>query len=160
ELTSYEKMISFRNLIPVEKGIRGEMIAPTALSELWRSRRQVLGLCGSKCKVCGTPQYPVQKICVKPDCGAIDQMEDYLFADKRGHLFTYTADMLAFSMNPPAIYGIVDFEGGGRYWFDMTDVDQESVKVDMPVEMSFRKKYIDAKSGIHGYFWKAIPVIG
>ena len=159
ELRSYEKFISFRNAIPVEKGIRGETIATTALSELWRSRRQVLGLVGSRCKKCGTPQYPAQRVCVKPDCGAIDQMEDYPFADKKGRLFTYTGDMLAFSMNPPAIYGIVDFEGGGRFWFDMTDADQESVKMDMPIEMSFRKKYTDEKSGIHGYFWKAVPVI-
>ena len=113
-----------------------------------------------KCKKCGTPQFPAQIVCVKPDCGAIGEMEDYSFSDKKATLFTYTGDMLAFSMNPPAIYGIVDFEGGGRYWFDMTDADQEDVKVDMPVEMSFRKKYVDENTGIHGYFWKTVPVIG
>ncbi|MDY7032666.1 MAG: OB-fold domain-containing protein [Thermodesulfobacteriota bacterium] len=159
ELASYEKFVSFRNTIPVEKGIRGDTMAPTALSELWRSRRQVLGLVGSKCKKCGTPQFPAQLVCVKPDCGVIGEMEDYSFSDKKATLFTYTGDMLAFSMNPPAIYGIVDFEGGGRYWFDMTDADQEDVKVDMPVEMSFRKKYVDENTGTHGYFWKTIPVI-
>ncbi|MFH1625860.1 MAG: OB-fold domain-containing protein [Pseudomonadota bacterium] len=159
ELKNYEKMMSFRNAIPVEKGIRGEVMPPTAMSELWRSRRQVLGLCGSKCKSCGTPQYPVQRVCVNPNCGAIDQMEDYSFADKKGRLFTYTGDMLAFSINPPAIYGIVDFEGGGRYWFDITDADLQAVKVDMPVEMSFRKRYVDEKNSIHAYFWKAVPAI-
>jgi len=159
ELKNYEKIISFRNVLPIEKGIRGEVMASTALSELWRSRRMVLALCGSKCKACGTPQFPPQRICVNPDCKAIDQMEDYPFADKKGILFTYTGDMLAFSQNPPAIYGFVNFEGGGRFWFDMTDADLEAVKVDMPVEMSFRRKYLDENSGIHGYFWKAIPVI-
>ncbi len=159
ELTSYEKFVSFRNAIPIEKGIRGEIIAPTALSELWRSRKEILGLVGSKCLKCGTPQFPAQRICVNPDCKEMDQMEDYPFSDKKAVLFTYTGDMLAFSMNPPAMYGMVDFEGGGRYWFDITDADMESCKVDMSVEMSFRKKYIDVKSGIHGYFWKVIPVI-
>ena len=119
----------------------------------------MLGLVGSKCKKCGTPQFPAQLVCVNPDCGAIGEMEDYPFADKKAKLFTYTGDMLAFSMNPPAVYGFVDFEGGGRFWFDMTDTDLENVKVDMPVEMTFRKKYMDEKSGIHGYFWKMIPVI-
>ena len=53
----------------------------------------------------------------------------------------------------------MDFEGGGRYWFDLTDADLNDLKVDMPVEMSFRKKYVDEKFGIHGYFWKAVPVL-
>ena len=159
ELGSYEKMAAFRNLLPTEKGIRGDTVAFTALSALWRDRKEVLGLYGSYCKACGTPQYPVQRVCVKPDCGAIDEMTPYRFSDKLGTLFTYTGDNLAFSPNPPAIYGFVDFEGGGRYWFDLTDVDLSEVKVDMPVEMSFRKKYVDEKSGIHGYFWKAVPVM-
>jgi len=159
DLDSYEKMAAFRNLLPTEKGIRGENVAFTALSTLWRNRKEVLGLYGSRCKKCGTPQYPIQRVCVKPDCGAIDEMEPYRFSDRKGTLFTYTGDNLAFSPNPPAIYGIVDFEGGGRFWFDLTDVDLEEVKVDMPVEMSFRKKYWDEKSGIHGYFWKAVPVV-
>jgi len=25
--------------------------------------------------------------------------------------------------------------------------------------MSFRKKYMDEKFGVHGYFWKAVPVL-
>ena len=41
----------------------------------------------------------------------------------------------------------------------MTDIDLESVKVHMPVEMSFRRKYVDEEKGIHGYFWKMVPVI-
>ncbi len=159
ELKSYNKAVSFRDTLPIEKGIRGEIMAPTALSELWRSRKQVLGLCGSKCKSCGTPQFPSQRICVNPDCLAMDQMEDYRFSDKKGTLFTYTADSLAYSINPPALYGFNNFEGGGRYWFDLTDADLESVKVDMPVEMSFRRKYVDEEKGIHGYFWKMVPII-
>jgi hypothetical protein len=73
ELSNYEKYISFRNLIPMEKGIRGEEIGFTQISNLWRIRKEVLALCGSKCKRCGTPQYPYQRVCVKPGCGAIDE---------------------------------------------------------------------------------------
>lgn len=157
ELTSYEKYASFRDMLPIERGIRGDEISFTQLSTLWRERRAVLGLCGSKCKRCGTPQYPPQRVCAKPDCGAIDEMEDYRFSNKKAHLFTYTGDTLAFSTSPPAIYGMVDFEGGGRYWFDLTDCVLEEIKVGMPVEMSFRKKYVDVERGVHGYFWKAVP---
>jgi len=160
ELDSYEKMAVFRELLPIEKGIRGEIVVQfTAISELWRSRRQILGLCGTKCKKCGTPQFPSQLVCVNPECGAIGQMEDYRFSEKKGTLFTYTADSLAYSPSPPAIYGMVDFDGGGRYWFDLTDTDADDVKVGLKVEMSFRKKYVDKKFGVHAYFWKAVPVM-
>jgi len=158
-LDNYEKMVAFRNILPTEKGIRGDQVAFTPLSELWRSRRQILALYGSRCKACGTPQFPPQRVCVNPKCGAIDQMEPYRFSDKRGTLASYTGDNLAFSPNPPAIYSTVNFDGGGRYWFDVTDVDLENVEVKMTVEMSFRRKYVDDKFGVHGYFWKAVPVL-
>lgn len=159
ELSNYEKYISFRNVLPVEKGIRGEEYESyfTPLVRQWRERRAILALCGSRCKRCGTPQYPPQRICVKPDCGAVDEMEPYRFSEKKGRLFTYTADNLAYSPSPPQIYGMIDFDGGGRYWFDFTDCDADSLKVGMPVEMSFRRKYADRMRGIHVYFWKAIP---
>ncbi|MDY6835272.1 MAG: OB-fold domain-containing protein [Chloroflexota bacterium] len=157
-LPNYEKYASFRNLTQIEKGIRGDEIAFTQLSTLWRERKAITGLYGSKCKACGTPMYPPQRVCVKPDCGVIDDMEPYRFADKKATLFTYTGDNLAFSPSPPGIYGMVNFDGGGRYWFDVTDCDLDSVKVDMPVEMTFRKKYVDPGRGIHGYFWKISPI--
>ena len=157
ELDSYEKYISFRNMVPIEIGIRGEEIAFTHLSTLWRERRAILALCGSRCKRCGTPQYPYNRVCVKPDCGAIDEMEYYRFSDRKGKLLCYTGDNLTFSISPPEKYGVVDFDGGGRYWFDIADCDLESLKVDMPVEMTFRRKYLDEARGISGYFWKATP---
>jgi uncharacterized OB-fold protein len=87
-----------------------------------------------------------------------DEMEEYSFAEKRGTLFSYTKDNASASPNPPLIYGMVDFEGGGRYVFELTDREADSVVVGMQVEMSFRKKYFDKLRGIHGYSWKAIPV--
>ncbi len=156
---SYEKYLAFKELVPLELGIRGEEVAPTALSVLWRERKAVLGLVGSRCKRCGTPVYPPQRVCVNPQCKAMDEMEDYPFAERKGKLFTFTADNLAFSMNPPALYGVVDFEGGGRYWFDLTDCALEELKVGMEVKMTFRRKYVDKNRSIFGYFWKAVPVI-
>ena len=157
DLDSYEKYASFRDLLAIDTGRRGEEVGATQLSTLWRERRMVLGLCGSKCKRCGTPQYPRQVVCANPSCGAVGEMEVYRFSDKKGHLFTYTGDNLAPSPNPPSIYGVVTFEGGGRYNFDLTDCELDSLEVGMPVEMSFRRKYRDAVRGIHGYFWKATP---
>ena len=156
ELTSYEKYLVSHGILPVETGFRGE-VGITQLPLAWRERKALLALSGSKCKRCGTPQYPPQRVCVNPDCGAIDEMEDYRFSDKGGSLFTYTEDHLAFSLNPPQIYGMIDFDGGGRFVLDITDCEPGSLKVDMPMEMTLRRKYLDQARGIHGYFWKATP---
>jgi len=160
ELEHYTKYLSFKGMLPKEMGIRGEEVAPTSLSLSWREQNAVLRLVGSKCKTCGTPQFPGETVCINPECGAVDQMEDYSFSDKPCHLFTYTADHLAYTEDPPALYGIVDFEGGGRYWFDITDCRLESLKVGQPVQMTFRRKYLDEARGVSGYFWKAMPFKG
>ena len=157
ELNSYQKYAVFRGMIPVDIGLRGEADFITRWSFLWRKRKAVLGLIGSRCKKCGTPQYPPQRVCVNPECGAVDQMEDYPFADKKGRIFSYTGDMLAASYDPPELYGYVQFDGGGRIMCNFTDCTLEDLKVGMPVAFSFRKKYYDEKRDIHGYFWKAVP---
>lgn len=156
ELASYEKYLAFRGVLPVEVG--GEDVATTQLPLTWRERKAVLALNGSRCRRCGTPQYPPQRICVNPDCGAVDEMENYRFSDKKGTLFSYTEDHTAASINPPLFYGMVDFDGGGRFVFELTDCESGSLKVGMPVEMSFRRKYVDKLRGIYGYVWKAMPV--
>lgn len=158
-LASYEKYLRFRELISLEVGGRAE-IMPTPVSQLWRGRRAILALVGSKCKRCGTPQYPPQRVCANPSCKAIDEMEPYRFSDKKARLFTYTGDNLAVSPDPPQVYGIIQFDEGGRALLDVTDCVLEELKVDMPVEMSFRKKYYDEARGIHNYWWKAAPPRG
>ena len=87
-------------------------------------------------------------------------MEDYRFSDKKARIFTYTEDNLAISPDPPQVYAMIQFEGGGRSLFDVTDCTLEELKVDMPVEMSFRKQYHDEARGIHNYWWKAVPPRG
>ena len=115
-------------------------------------------LCGSRCKACGTPQYPTQRVCVNPDCGAVDQMEDYPFHDKIGRVKSFASDNLAFSVSPPAMYGLIDFEDGGRLYLDITDSEPNQLDVGTPVKMGFRRRYADKRRGIYAYFWKAIPV--
>jgi hydroxymethylglutaryl-CoA synthase len=157
-LDNYTKFLVWRDTLPAELGLRSEEDLWTRWSLLWRKRKMVLGLWGSKCKKCGTPQLPPQRICVNPDCGTVDEMEDYLFSDKIGRIASYTGDMLAASYDPPAIYGAVQFEGGGKYYFDFTDCNLDGLATGMAVAMSFRKKYQDNNRDITGYFWKAVPV--
>jgi len=158
ELDPYEKYLVWRDILPADMGMRSEEDLWTRWSALWRKRKEVLGLWGSRCQKCGTPQFPAQRVCVNPKCGAIDQMEDYLFSDKKGHIASYTGDMLAASYNPPAVYGAVEFEGGGKYYFDFTDCTLEECSTGLPVSLTFRRKYWDQRREISGYFWKAIPM--
>ncbi len=157
EEAQYSKFQKFRDLVNVEMGIRAEANKQTALSAMWRYRKQVLGLVGGKCTKCGTPQYPKVRMCVNPSCGAVDTMEEHAFADKAGIIKSYTGDMLAVSVDPPAIYGLIQFEGGGRALFDFTDCELADVKVGQPVKMSLRMKYYDEARDFHGYYWKAVP---
>ena len=158
ELNNYIKYLVFRDLLPVEVGIRGEETTMARMSVTYREGQTLAALCGSRCKACGTPQYPKQRVCINPECGATDQMEDYYFYDKIGRINSYTGDNLAFSWDPPAMYGLIDFEEGGRLYLDITDTELESLKVGLPVRMTFRRRFADKRRGMYGYFWKAMPV--
>lgn len=158
DLENYTKYLVWRNILPGDAGLRSEEDVWTRWSALWRSRKMVLGLWGSKCKKCGTRQLPPQAVCVNKDCGAVGEMEDHRFAEKIGHVASFTGDMLAASINPPAVYGQVEFEGGGKMMFDFTDCNLDELETGMAMRLSFRRKYYDAKRDISGYFWKAVPV--
>jgi NAD(P)-dependent dehydrogenase (short-subunit alcohol dehydrogenase family)/uncharacterized OB-fold protein/putative sterol carrier protein len=127
------------------------------MTTLWRKRKMLTGLVGGVCRDCGTPQYPKMDICVNPACEHLHTQDDYEFAERTAKVMTFTGDLLAVSVDPPAIYGMIQFEGGGRFMADFTDCELDDVKVGMPVKMSFRKRLTDKERGFTGYFWKAIP---
>jgi len=157
-LDRYEKYLAWRDILPVDVGLRDEEDFWTRWSLIERNRKAILGFCGTRCTACGTPQFPPQRICVNPKCGAVDQMEDYYFFDKPAKIFSFTADNLAASINPPSMYGSILFDEGGRAMMNFTDCDLESVSVGMPVSFSFRIKYFDKQRDIVRYFWKAVPL--
>ena len=157
-LDKYAKYLVWRDILPGDLGLRAEVDLWTRWSLNWRKRKAILSLTGSKCTHCGTVQYPPQTVCVNPECVTAHEMEDFLFSDKLGRVVSFTGDNLSASYDPPAIYGAVEFEGGGKCMFDFTDCDLDSMVVGMPVYMSFRRKYFDPKRDISGYFWKAVPV--
>jgi NAD(P)-dependent dehydrogenase (short-subunit alcohol dehydrogenase family)/putative sterol carrier protein len=97
---------------------------------------------------------------VNPDCGALHSQEDYEFADVPASVKSFTADMLSVSIDPPAIYGMVQFEEGGRLMADFTDCELDDLKVGLPVQMAFKRKGVDKERGFVNYFWKAVPIPG
>ena len=159
-IDNYLKWLKFRDLIQTEMGIRAEAPTQTATTVLWRKNKMILGLVGGKCKACGTPQFPKSEVCVNPACGAFHSQEDYEFADVPARVKSFTGDMLSVSVDPPAIYGMVQFENGGRLVADFTDCELEDLRVGLPVQMAFKRKGVDKERGFVNYFWKAVPIPG
>ena len=76
-------------------------------------------------------------------------------ADVPGVVATYTVDRLAYSLNPPMLIVVVDFDGGGRFRCELTDASEDEVDIGLRVEMTFRR--LVTAAGVHNYFWKARP---
>jgi len=68
---------------------------------------------------------------------------------------SFTEDWQAYAPRPPALYGNVEFEGGGNLLMEFTDADSGELKVGMPVRFVFRIKDVDRLRAFRRYFWKA-----
>jgi uncharacterized OB-fold protein len=77
------------------------------------------------------------------------------FANQGCRVATYTLDHLAYSLQPPVVAAIVDYENGGRLSCELTDVEPSEVTIGDELEMTFRRLYTG--QGVHNYFWKARP---
>ena len=159
-LENYNDYLRWRDLVPLEAARRPEK-QHIRLSAIWRERRTLLGLWGVKCKRCGTPQYDNGAMGTSPiricaECQAKDDFDDYNFSGRKAKVFSFTHDRLAPVIDPPASVVLIEFEGGGRAFFDLTDRDADKIDVGTDVEMTFRKLQFDR--GISNYFWKARPI--
>lgn len=125
----------------------------TSTALLWREYKQNLKLYGSKCNACSFVQYPQRRVCL--NCSTKDEMEDFKLS-KHGRVFTYTVEHLFPSVDPPLVMAVVDLEGGGRIYLQMTDCYPEVVKVGMLVELTFR--ILHESGGFYNYYWKCRPI--
>ncbi len=157
EETNYSRFLAFNDLVTLERGMRAELDKQTALSTLYRKRDMILGLIGGRCGQCGTVQFPKTNVCVNPECNAFHTQTDHPFAELGGKVNSHTADQLTYSPDPPTIFGMVQFDAGGRLMADFTDVDVADVSVGMKMRMVFRIKDYDSQRGFTRYFWKATP---
>jgi hydroxymethylglutaryl-CoA synthase len=142
---SYGKFLAWRGLLPVEPPRRPE---PGRVSASAAARREgwKFGFVGTRDPDTGAPQLPP----LPSGTGAA------AMADVPGTIAALTVDRLAYSPSPPIVFAIVDFEGGGRFPVELTDVSEADVHVGDRVEMTFRR--LNSADGIHNYFWKARPV--
>ena len=149
---AYNTYLKWRGILPFEPPRRPEPQRPAA-PPMHRSERWKLGFVGSRCTACGAGALPPQRVCSA--CGAIDQSEEAPFANRPCRIATYTLDHLAYSMQPPVVAAVLDFEGGGRLACELTDVEPAKVGIGDELEMTFRCLYTG--QGVHNYFWKARP---
>lgn len=159
-VTDYTKYLFFNGLLDLELGMRAEKDEKQPLTALYRNRKAVLALVGGRCTKTGTVQFPKSDLSVNQNDAAYGTQEDYPFADRQARIVTYTADSLTFSPSPPAYYGAIEFEGGGRMTAEFCDVEAEDVEVGRPMRMVFRIKAEDGLRGFTKYFWKATPIDG
>lgn len=159
EEANYIKFLSHRGMLEQDWMMRAEGNYKTALTTLYRSRKMILGMVGGKCEKCGTSQYPKSEVCVNPECNAIKSQVDIEFSDVPGEIMSYTSDLLTYTLDPPAHYGMITFENGGRSMLDFTDYEQGKIEVGLPVKMVFRIRNFDKPRGFVQYYWKAKPVI-
>jgi 3-hydroxy-3-methylglutaryl CoA synthase len=138
----YGKYLSWRGMVTVEPPRRPEP-ARVSASAASRSEDWKFAFVGSRAD--GDLQLP-------PVAGATPAP----MADVPATIVTFTVDRLAYSPSPPIVFAIVDFDGGGRFPVELTDVDAADVKIGDRVEMTFRR--LSTADGIHNYFWKARPV--
>ena len=153
-LSSYARYLSYRGLLEPQSGEPFRLFP--AASTSWRERNWAIRMHGSKCRNCGTVTFPIERVCY--NCRSKDNFEEVRLSDKKARVFTFTLDNLAGRSDDPTVPQIgVEFDyENTRTYLPMTDCDPGEVKVDMPVEMTFRRLYEGA--GMYNYFWKCRPV--
>jgi hypothetical protein len=141
----YGKFLSWRGLLPVEPPRRPEPARMSA-SAAGRSEDWKYGFVGRRDPDTDAPQLPP----LPTGVGSAPM------SDVEGTIATFTVDRIAYSPSPPIVFAIVDFDGGGRFPVELTDVTEADVAIGGRVEMTFRRLF--TSDGIHNYFWKARPI--
>jgi 3-hydroxy-3-methylglutaryl CoA synthase len=148
-LPSYERYARARRLLDWD-----DPDTPSSTIRTWRDRGQAFALQGVRCTSCGTVQFPANRACVM--CAELDRMEPQAL-QRTGTVFTFTLDHLIAGeyLETPVPRAVVDLDGGGRLYCQVTDCEPERVAIDMPLELTFRR--IHEGGGFNNYFWKARP---
>lgn len=151
---AYGKFLTWRGMVTTEPPRRPEP-ARVSSSAAWRNESWKFGFVGSKDRSSEAIHLPPARISMQG--GAVDDMEPVDLADTEATITTYTIDRLAYSPSPPIVFAVLDFDGGGRFPVELTDVDADTVDIGDRVEMTFRRLF--SADGIHDYFWKARPLV-
>jgi hypothetical protein len=93
-------------------------------------------------------------ICIK--CGSAEGFEEHKIS-RKGKLVTFTVEhVMPPGFETPTIMAIVDMEDGARLMVSMTQTKPEEVRIDMPVELVFRR--FGEAEGLLTYGFRAKPI--
>jgi uncharacterized OB-fold protein len=151
----YATYLTWRGLLRREPPRRPEPGRPAAPPSA-RTADWKYAFVGSRCTKCGFVHLPPARVC--SSCSAVDHMERAPLSPTQGRVATFTVDRLAYSLSPPVIEVVVDFDGGGRALIELADAGPDEVAVGTRVELTFRRLF--TTGGVHNYFWKARPLAG
>jgi uncharacterized OB-fold protein len=154
---SYNKLLSFSGELQLDWGMRSETDSKTAMTQLYRSRDQVIGFMAGQCASCNAIQFPRLPACVT--CASTAPMASVPLGDAPAKVQTFTADWLMYYPAPPLYVGLVQFDNGARLVMEMVDVDATKFDVGSALRMVFRVKEKDSMRHYNRYFWKAAPAV-
>ena len=149
----YNLYLTWRGFLDREPPRRPDPDRPGA-PPAFRSQDWKYAFVGSRDRSSGAIHLPPMRVSMSG--GAVDDMERIRMADVPATVATFTIDRLAYSLSPPVVAVVIDYDGGGRFQAEMTDVDPAAVEIGGRVEMTFRRLF--TADGIHNYFWKARPL--
>ncbi len=154
-VTGMDQQAAFQNVAAADPERGGSASA----SEIARERDYIYRMHGVKCKNCGTIQFPPQRVCTS--CHQKDNFDSIRMSDKKAKVFLFVLKPDVPAYMRPGIDTMVDFEGGGRALFGMTDISlpakvESKDLIGSEVEMSFRKLGVGGQ--VHNYFWRCKPL--
>jgi len=124
----------------------------------WRTEKVRYGLVGEVCRTCSKPIFPPRDIC--PHCAEAAQ-DAHVFSGK-GRVFSYSTVYEApagYTEHQPYTVALIKLDEGPLVTAQLTDVDNDEVRVDMPVEMVTRKIKEEGENGLIVYGYKFRPVL-
>jgi hydroxymethylglutaryl-CoA synthase len=141
------------SLIHREISKRENLVPYSTPVYVWREKEANIRLVGQRCKKCQAVQFPHRHICT--NCRSREELEPTPL-ERMGTIFTFTHDYVFPNEFGPVTMVVIDLDGGGRIFTQMTDYDPSYVKIGDRVRLSFRK--LHEGGGYPNYFWKAVPI--
>lgn len=131
-------------------------VIKVSVPRFWRRINSLYRLEGSKCPECGEKYFPSRNRCIK--CNSTN-LEKYLFSGK-GKIISYTwvyTPPKGFNNRIPYCLAIVELDEGPRLTSQIVAVEENQVKIDMPIEFAFRKISSEGEEGVITYGFKFRP---
>ena len=149
----YADFLTWRGLLPREPARRPDVKPPVPPASR-RTAGWKFGFVAGRCRECGYRNLPPRRICLR--CNARDAFDPEPMVDVPARVATFADDWLSESVQLPAKVVAVDFEGGGRFEFEMTDAAGYAPSIGDQVVPTFRVASV-AANGVRNYIWKVRP---